>query len=118
MPLVYSTALKVNTALEMACMMGIVEVHGAGILSGLNNIRVYPVSSERYASHFGFTPDEVTAILPANLLLADVMRWYNGYRIGSLTLINPWFFILIVVLAIIGHNLRTLKPYLRFSFQI
>jgi hypothetical protein len=51
----YSQALKGNSALKKAYLMGIVEVRGAGILSGLNNINVYSVGDERYSQYFGFT---------------------------------------------------------------
>ena len=34
----YSNGLKSNVALKRACLMGIVEVRGAGMLSGLNNL--------------------------------------------------------------------------------
>lgn len=91
----YSQALKGNSALKKACLMGIVEVRGAGILSGLNNINVYSVGDERYSQYFGFTRSELGFILrqfakPGSL--ERVLTWYNGYTIGSQTMVNPWSF--------------------------
>lgn len=87
----YSSALKGNSALKKACLMGIVEVRGAGILSGLNNIKVFSVSHERYSSIFGFLESEVSSLLGGNITqLEQVREWYNGYYIGSNMVINPW----------------------------
>ena len=89
----YSSALKQdgNAYLEKACLMGIVEVKGAGILSGLNNIDVYCTSDEYYSSSFGFLLPEITKFVSADLR-EGVIDWYNGYTFGSETVINPWSF--------------------------
>ncbi|KAI3630121.1 hypothetical protein MIR68_011556 [Amoeboaphelidium protococcarum] len=90
--LLYSSALKSNDALEKACLVGIVEVRGAGILSGLNNIQVYSVADRRYSAFFGFSMDEIGSLVPEESTKKNVKDWYNGYCIGNDLLINPWSF--------------------------
>ena len=89
----YSDALKGNSALEKACLMGIVEVRGAGIVSGLNNIDTYSVSDEDYSTYFGFTIDEVSEALDHDPeKIKKILEWYDGYQIGSHKMLNPWSF--------------------------
>jgi hypothetical protein len=88
----YSCALKGNSALKKACLMGIVEVRGAGILSGLNNIQVYSVADRKYSSKFGFTKSEIESIVGNETDMDDIYDWYNGYIIGDNLVINPWSF--------------------------
>ena len=93
--LFYSRALKQdgNSTLEKACLMGIVEAIGAGILSGLNNTSVFSVAQDIYSSFFGFTVEEISscfALKPNDF--AEVLEWYNGYTFGSNKVINPWSF--------------------------
>jgi hypothetical protein len=74
----YSFALKGNSALKKACLMGIVEVRDAVILSGLNNIRVYCSVPQKYSSYFGFTKEEIVPLVEAsNLNIDKVMKEYN-----------------------------------------
>jgi Predicted AAA-ATPase/PD-(D/E)XK nuclease superfamily len=89
----YSNCLKSNAALERACLMGIVEIRGTGILSGLNNMVLYSSKSERYSQYFGFTKEEITTFLKDDTeQIQKVMEWYNGYYMGSNKMINPWSF--------------------------
>ena len=88
----YSSSLKQDgeSSLEKACLMGIVEVRGAGILSGLNNIKVFCSADQRYSSSFGFLSEEIVKYVGSEL--NHVIDWYNGYIFGSATVINPWSF--------------------------
>ena len=88
----YSKALKGNSALEKACLMGIVEVRGAGILSGLNNIGVYSVSHKKFSASFGFSKAEIEGLVKSETDIEKVYEWYNGYTIGGNLVINPWSF--------------------------
>ncbi|KAI3651611.1 hypothetical protein MP228_002914 [Amoeboaphelidium protococcarum] len=90
--MLYSQALKGNSALEKACLMGIVEVRSADILSGLNNIQVFSVADRRYSAFFGFSMDEIGSLIPEESTKKKVIDWYNGYCIGNDLLINPWSF--------------------------
>lgn len=54
----YTRTLKGANGLYKSCLMGIIIVWGAGILSGLNNLVEYSVVSDLHAEHFGFTLEE------------------------------------------------------------
>ena len=75
-------------------MVGVSRVAKSGYLSGLNNIRVYPMYSDTYADKFGFTADEVDIFLQHHLHgkdVREVKQWYNGYKAGNgVDLYNPW----------------------------
>jgi Predicted AAA-ATPase/PD-(D/E)XK nuclease superfamily len=87
----YSNGLKTNDALERACLMGIVEIRGNKILSGLNNMVLYSSESEQYSQYFGFTKEEITTFLEDDTeQVQKIMGWYNGYYMGSNKVINPW----------------------------
>jgi Predicted AAA-ATPase len=86
----YSNGLKSNVALKRACLMGIVEIGGTGIISIVNSMVLYSSKSEQYSQYFGFTKEEITAFLKEKF--QEVMEWYNQYYIGSSQVINPWSF--------------------------
>jgi hypothetical protein len=89
----YSNGLKSNVALERACLIGIVEMGGTGIISRVNNMVLYSSESEQYSHYFGFTHQEVSNFLDGDKKqIQEVMEWYNGYYIGSSQVINPWSF--------------------------
>ena len=88
----YSRALKDNSALEKACLAGIMEVTGAGFLSGLNNICFYSIVNHQFSSCFGFTRQELQN---SQLSLTDdelnaMFKWYNGYYSGTISVVNPY----------------------------
>jgi len=91
----FSRALKDNNYLKQACLMGIVEVRGAEILSTLNNIHVCSVDKVDFSEHFGFSVQEVSVFFEDknDNRIASVLEWYDGYVIGSTTVINPWSFL-------------------------
>ncbi|MBK9258251.1 MAG: AAA family ATPase [Polyangiaceae bacterium] len=77
-----SAALKDNVALFKGVLTGILYVLRDNMFSGLNNIRVHSMMSSQYATSFGFTEDEVAAIVePAHV--EEVRAWYNGYIFGG-----------------------------------
>ncbi|MEM7589152.1 MAG: AAA family ATPase, partial [Myxococcota bacterium] len=88
--------LKDSDFLHKAVITGIVRVAKEDIFSDLNNLGVYGVLQDRFASCFGFTHSEVKGLLAlreADDHLAAVRTWYNGYRIGidrAVTVYNPW----------------------------
>ena len=59
----YENAFKSNTELFRACLIGIVQIPGADIFSGLNNLSISTVADNEYAEYFGFTASEVKALL-------------------------------------------------------
>ncbi len=88
-----SAALKNNENLQMAYVTGIMQIAGESIFSGLNNINVNNIFSDRSDERFGFTEAEVKQILsdyghPEKF--AEVKQWYDGYRFGSAEVYNPF----------------------------
>ena len=84
---------KDNPNLFKGAMTGVLRVAKEGVLSGLNNVEVYSVLGDKYATAFGFTDAEVEK-LAGNMgtpEVADELRaWYDGYRIGGHAIYNPW----------------------------
>ena len=50
-------ALKDNNHVKMGVMTGVLRVAKEGMLSGLNNLKVYTVFDEPFSEYFGVTPD-------------------------------------------------------------
>jgi len=89
----FSNGLKSNPALQKACLMGILELRGPGMLSGLNNLAIYSSASDQFSLFFGFTKFEVVKFLSGSMLeTSNVMEWYNGYCMGCHQMVNPWSF--------------------------
>lgn len=103
-----SSALKDNFALEKGIITGILRTAKEGIFSGLNNIRVYNLTSSMFQDRFGFTNDEVEQFLTdynLSVSQADIQEWYNGYHFGQTIIYNPWSLILC------AEEKGLLKPY-------
>ncbi|MBS0350793.1 MAG: AAA family ATPase [Proteobacteria bacterium] len=89
----FGAALKTNPYLERAVITGILRVAKESLFSGVNNLEVYSLIQSRYGQYFGFTEEEVMDLLQQTQLeqqLPSIRDWYNGYRIGSWTVYNPW----------------------------
>lgn len=82
-----SRGLKTNSEnLRLAVLAGIARP--ASLLEKTNNIRCHDVSSVSFSDLFGFTQDEVDALLAAEELweVRGVVReWYGGYCFGKRT---------------------------------
>jgi len=88
-----SSVLKDNPYLEKAVLTGILRVAKESIFSGLNNVKVYTLFTEKYSQYFGFTDEEVTAMLgqiDKSQYKENLTKWYNGYQFGNTTIYNPW----------------------------
>ncbi|MCL1804197.1 MAG: AAA family ATPase, partial [Eubacteriaceae bacterium] len=86
-------ALKGNPYLEFAVMTGVLRISKDSIFSDLNNIRVYSPLNAKFSAHFGFTEDEVASMLSYYGFedrMAEMKDFYNGYKIGSFEMYNPW----------------------------
>ena len=88
-----SGALKDNKHCEMGLMTGVLRVAKEGILSGLNNLRVYTVFDPEFSEYFGFTEDEVKTMadyygVPEKM--DEIRDWYDGYDFGGTEIFNPW----------------------------
>jgi hypothetical protein len=89
----FSGALKTNKFVCRAVIVGILRIAKESLFTGLNNIQVFTMLQPKYAEHFGFTEREVVQLLQEAALqdrIEEVRKWYNGYRVGSTVLYNPW----------------------------
>lgn len=89
----FSGAFKDNRHLSYGFLTGILRVAKESIFSGLNNLSVNSVLDVRYSRYFGFTQDEVSAMLHyygAEMKFSEVCEWYDGYLFGETEIFNPW----------------------------
>lgn len=117
----FNNTFKTNPYLERAIMVGIISQFGAKfatqisdssakaelLFSDLNNLKVITMTSNKYASYFGFTEKEVfTAMDEFGLNNRDEVKyWYDGFTIGNLRdIYNPWSIINFL-------DNQELKPY-------
>ncbi len=81
-----SAAFKTNEYLEMGIITGVSRVTRESVFSGMNNVEVYSVLNDDFSERFGFTSDEVAAILKDygySDRLDEVRSYYDGYRFGE-----------------------------------
>ena len=89
----FESALKTNPYLEKSVITGCLRISKESIFTGLNNLEVDSVLHTRYADSFGFTEQEVNAMLAYYDLLEElpeVKRWYDGYLFNETEIYNPW----------------------------
>ena len=89
----FESALKTNPYLEKSVITGCLRISKESIFTGLNNLETDSVLHTRYADSFGFTEDEVKAMLTYYDLAAElpeVKRWYDGYLFNETEIYNPW----------------------------
>ena len=90
------SALKDNSYLEKGVITGILRVAKSNLFSGLNNLTEDSVLEGAYATHFGFTEEEINFLLKEtngempSSSADDMKSWYNGYNVGGVTIYNPW----------------------------
>lgn len=103
----YATIFKVSPHVKFAYMTGVSLLCRGPLFYSVNNLDVDSVLDSYSCDRFGFTEDEVMAVLE-NIGHADhldeVRRYYDGYRIGDHHVYNPF--------SIINYAAnRGLKPY-------
>ena len=90
----FNSAFKTNEYLERGLITGITRIAKESIFTGMNNLDVITTTSDKYATAFGFTEEEVfTALDNAGLggEKQKVKRWYDGFVFGAFTdIYNPW----------------------------
>ena len=89
----FEGALKTNTALEFAVITGCLRISKESIFTGLNNLSIISILTPDYGEYFGFTEEEVQAVLDYYGLsdkYEEVRSWYNGYIFGNSNVYNPW----------------------------
>ena len=90
---IMSTALKDNEFLQFAVITGCLRIAKESIFTGTNNFASYSVLDEDFSGYFGFSGDEVDAILEAadRIGKAEIIReWYDGYIFGNSCVYCPW----------------------------
>ena len=89
----FESALKTNNTLEFAVITGCLRISKESIFTGLNNLNIISIMDNSYAEHFGFTQEEVDAMLSFYHLESkrdSVKDWYDGYQFGDTEVYNPW----------------------------
>ena len=90
---IMSTALKDNEFLKFAVVTGCLRIAKESIFTGTNNFASYSVLDEDFSQYFGFSKNEITAILKAadRSETADtIKKWYDGYVFGNSYVYCPW----------------------------
>ena len=90
----FNATFKTNLSLERGIMTGITRVSKESIFSDLNNLEVVTTTSDKYATAFGFTEQEVFRALEQCGLgdeKEEVKKWYDGFIFGThKDIYNPW----------------------------
>ena len=90
----FNSTFKTNPYMARGIMTGITRVSKESVFSDLNNLKVVTTTSNKYATSFGFTEEEVFAALEECGLekeKEEVKRWYDGFIFGEhKDIYNPW----------------------------
>ena len=89
----FESALKTNPYLERSVITGCLRISKESIFTGLNNLETDSVLHTRYGDAFGFTQEEVEAMLAYYNLkeqIEEVKKWYDGYLFNNFEIYNPW----------------------------
>lgn len=89
----FSRVLKGNDSLYFAVMSGCLKMAKESIFTGLNNFKAFAATDVRFHERFGFTDEEVKAMLAYYGLshkFDAVKEWYDGYRFGKTDVYCPW----------------------------
>lgn len=90
----FNATFKTNPCIHRGLITGITRVVKESIFSGLNNLDVVTTTSDKYATSFGFTEEEVFKALDNTGLGGEkqkVKQWYDGFTFGKYTdIYNPW----------------------------
>ena len=103
-----SAALKTNPSLGSAVLTGVARISKESIFSGLNNLNVCSILTEKYSDAFGFTREEAAQLMEdcgVGDRMPELAQWYDGYLIGGRELYNPWS-----VIQFIDHGCK-FQPY-------
>ena len=90
----FNSTFKTNPYMERGIMTGITRVSKESVFSDLNHLRVVTTTSDKYATSFGFTEEEVFAALDEYSLSEEqekIKYWYDGFIFGKQKdIYNPW----------------------------
>jgi hypothetical protein len=92
---VFESALKGNEYLEKGVMTGVQYIVKSGMLSGLNNLSKYNVTSTKYSKYYGINQEEMDLLQKHfdidESKAARIKDWYNGYQSNIGTAEEPDF---------------------------
>lgn len=89
----FESALKTNPALEFSVMTGCLRISKESIFTGLNNLAVNSILSNKYSESFGFVQSEVDELMEYYNIEEKsqlMKKWYDGYLFGKSEVYNPW----------------------------
>ena len=90
----FNSTFKTNPYMARGIMTGITRVSKESVFSDLNNLEVITTTSDKYATSFGFTEEEVFTALEKRGLGKEkekVKKWYDGFIFGKQKdIYNPW----------------------------
>lgn len=89
----FESALKTNSALEFSVMTGCLRISKESIFTGLNNLAVNSILSNKYSESFGFVQSEVDELMEYYNIEEKsqlMKKWYDGYLFGKSEVYNPW----------------------------
>lgn len=109
----FESALKTNPSLEFAVLTGCLRVSRESIFTGLNNLKTYSITKNKFSQYFGFTQEEMKEILQAFSLeqyAGTIANWYDGYRFGLTEIYNPWS-VLNCIDSYLQNDMVACEPY-------
>ena len=109
----FESALKTNPSLEFAILTGCLRVSRESIFTGLNNLKTYSITKNKFSQYFGFTREEMKEILQTFSLeqyAGTIAKWYDGYRFGLTEIYNPWS-VLNCIDSYLQNDMVACEPY-------
>ena len=109
----FESALKTNPSLEFAVLTGCLRVSRESIFTGLNNLKTYSITKNKFSQYFGFTQAEMQEILQNFSLeqyAGTIAKWYDGYRFGLTEIYNPWS-VLNCIDSYLQNDMVACEPY-------
>jgi hypothetical protein len=89
----FSEALKTNKSMYFAALTGCLRISRESVFTGLNNLTVFSVTDVDFNEYFGFTDQEVMALLEYydfSEFYETIKEWYDGYHFGGVDIYCPW----------------------------
>ncbi len=87
-------ALKTNPYILIGILTGVLRLSKQSLFSDINHLECYDIDAQAYEDLFGFTQEEVDAMLACAGILEKreiIKEWYDGYHIGRRSDIYcPW----------------------------
>ena len=109
----FEFALKTNPSLEFAVLTSCLRVSRESIFTGLNNLKTYSITKNKFSQYFGFTQEEMQEILQTFSLeqyAETIAKWYDGYRFGLTEIYNPWS-VLNCIDSYLQNDMVACEPY-------